>query len=406
MSSRRFLTITTILAFLILIAMTPSFGIPAFARKYGFNCEMCHVSWPALNDFGQKFRWNGYNIPGQENLEKTLWELGGPPIAFRTMAGYTIDSFSPNGAGDEVNQFQINGLDVLGGGVLGFRKGFFVAYLPRIEPTNGVEAQDAEVEQANVVFSYLRSTWLNVRVGRFETAVLPFSVLRSITISPYEIYEFDGGLGSANRFSLASTTDGIEIVGYGKKPWQYAFGWVNGSRANLNDQSPADVYIRGAYILGPGMGQSSGQRFGAIAYFGKARPADNANLTDKRESFSRVGFDANLNKGQWNVLFQYLQGRDSSAFNLVGTGDYKFSGGFLQLNHYHMGSAHFLRYDWVNTPSSDNHDISRITIGMRQHIEHDLMLQLEYSHRKVDNGGGAGLDVTENFAAARLDWAF
>jgi hypothetical protein len=400
-----------ILIALMLAVAAPSYCIPAFARKYGFNCEMCHVTWPKLNDFGQQFRMNGYQIPGQEGSEKTILEMPGIPLSMRTQAGYTSDSFSPQGAEDETNQFQINGLDVLGAGLLGPNKGFFLAYLPQITGGSGVEAQDAELEQANVMFSRLRSTWLNARVGRFEGAQVAFSAVRSITLSPYEIYEFDGSpgvsaagtAGSLNTFSLANPNAGIELTGWGRSPLQYAFGFVNGSSENGQDDSPADLYVRGAYVFGPGLGQTYGQRVGLTGHFGKARPAGGG----KRQSFNRLGFDANLNKGPYNAEFQWISGQDNREFNIFDpTKNYKFSGGFLQLNHFEMGGAKFLRYDWVNTPSEDNHDITRFTLGWRHHLAHPMALQLEYSHRKVNNGAGPGSDLTENFVAARVDWAF
>ena len=400
-----------VLVALALAVGVPSYAIPAFARKYGFNCEMCHISWPKLNDFGQKFRMNGYQIPGQESSEKDIMELPAIPLSMRTQAGYTSDSFSPEGVEDETNQFQVNGLDVLGAGVLGVNKGFFLAYLPQITGGSGVEAQDAEMEQANVIFSRLGSTWANGRVGRFEGAQVAFSAVRSITLSPYEIYEFNGSpgvsaagtAGSLNTFSLAGANDGIELTGWGRSPWQYAFGFVNGSRGNNSDDSPADFYARGVYVIGPGFGQTAGQRFGLTAHMGKARPAGGG----KRRSFNRLGLDANLNKLPFNAQFQWITGRDDKEFNVFNPGkNYKFSGGFLQLNRFASEAAQFLRFDWVNTPSEDDHDIRRLTLGWRQHIAHPLALQLEYSHRKVDNGAGIGSDLTENFIAARLDWAF
>lgn len=37
-------------------------AIPAFARKYGLPCNVCHVpGFPKLNDFGNQFRDQGIN---------------------------------------------------------------------------------------------------------------------------------------------------------------------------------------------------------------------------------------------------------------------------------------------------------------------------------------------------------
>ncbi|MBP6965348.1 MAG: hypothetical protein KBC96_13190 [Armatimonadetes bacterium] len=403
MNRLRWFVIVAMTGSIIALCQSPSGAMPALARKYGFNCGMCHVAWPRLNDFGQKYRANGYRIPGQENIEQTILDVPGAPLAFRTQAGYTSDSFSPGTAGDKVNQFQLNGLDILGAGLLGENAGFFLGYLPRIDGGSGVEAQDASLEQANVIFSGLGSTWLNARLGKFEGQYVPFSALRKITISPYEVYEFDGSSGSLNRFSLANPATGVELTGWGRSPLQYALGFVNGSSSNDSSDSPADIYVRGAYVFGQGFGQTAGHRLGALAYFGRAEPDGGG----ARHNFNRYGLDAALNFSEYNVDIQYLQGRDSSGFNIAAPGDtYTFSGGFVQFNHFAMESAQFARFDWVKTPSADNHDVSRITVGWRQHLAHPLMLQIEYSHRKVDNGVGPGSDLTENFAAARVDWAF
>jgi hypothetical protein len=62
-----------ITVFLLELMLTnTSQAIPEFARKYGFNCNMCHVGYTKLNDFGQRFRDNGYQIPGQQGKEKNV----------------------------------------------------------------------------------------------------------------------------------------------------------------------------------------------------------------------------------------------------------------------------------------------------------------------------------------------
>ena len=44
-------------------------AIPAFARKYGFSCNVCHVpGFPKLNDFGNIFRDQGFQLGGGPGL--------------------------------------------------------------------------------------------------------------------------------------------------------------------------------------------------------------------------------------------------------------------------------------------------------------------------------------------------
>src|SRR5512143_658599 len=85
-------TLTTLFAVCLgLAALAQSaLAIPAFAKKYGTNCNMCHVAFTKLNDFGQRYRDNGYQIPGQQGYEKTIFEAGIIPLALRTTAGYSL----------------------------------------------------------------------------------------------------------------------------------------------------------------------------------------------------------------------------------------------------------------------------------------------------------------------------
>ena len=49
-----------LLAVLLFSTSQPANALPAFARKYGLRCSACHETWPILNNFGLKFRDNGY----------------------------------------------------------------------------------------------------------------------------------------------------------------------------------------------------------------------------------------------------------------------------------------------------------------------------------------------------------
>src|SRR5665213_1270653 len=60
----------------------PANAIPAFARKYSLPCSSCHEAWPKLNNFGQVFRDNGYQLGNDRDAPLTqgiaYW-----PITFR-----------------------------------------------------------------------------------------------------------------------------------------------------------------------------------------------------------------------------------------------------------------------------------------------------------------------------------
>src|SRR6266849_6426861 len=72
-------------------------AIPAFARKYDFACNVCHVpGFPKLNDFGKGF-----------------W-----PVSLRTTVGYQVANLRADGQALATSGFGFSGLDVLSFGTL------------------------------------------------------------------------------------------------------------------------------------------------------------------------------------------------------------------------------------------------------------------------------------------------
>src|SRR5512135_2611622 len=125
--NKRLIVILSAVVALLVFGQTVS-AIPAFARKYGFNCNMCHVAFPRLNDWGQRFRDNGYQVPGEAGREKTVFESA-VPLSVRTNAGYSIYG---NGDGTTAG-FHVYSLDLLAAGVLNKNISFFFVYTPRID---------------------------------------------------------------------------------------------------------------------------------------------------------------------------------------------------------------------------------------------------------------------------------
>lgn len=403
MKTSRFLGVGLMLVTVLASLPAPSSAIPVFARKYGFSCTMCHSNIPRLNDFGTRYRQNGYRLPGRENDEKTVLESP-PPFAMRTSGGYTHDTFANVPEAEETSRFLMNGLDILSAGLLGSNIGYFAVYTPEIAASRHVDGQTGNLEMASVVFSHVGSPWLNVRAGRFEPAYVAFSVKRQLSLAPYEIYDY----GAPGGVVISETQTGIELTGCGPGfgrgfRFGYAAGCVNGSETNKSDDVPSDIYARAACVFGSGEGQTTGQRIGVMGYLGQARPFDL--LPDQsRQSFYRLGVDASLNVSMINLAVQYLLGKDSKE--LWGfDDDVDFSGGFAELSL--MPRTNFVafgRFDMVNTPSEIDEDITRITGGARYYFVDNLALHLEYSRGKID--AKEGDDPRQDSVAARLDFAF
>lgn len=400
----RFAVAASLLIGITAMTAVPVSALPVFARKYGFDCTMCHSNYPRLNDFGQRYRNNGYQLPGRENEDKTVLESPAP-LALRTSAGINYDKFKETSWETDVKQFQVNGLDLLSGGLLTENVGYLVVYPPHISQSRGVVGQDGTIEMANIIISrILKSRWLNLRVGRFEPAYVAFSVKRSLTFSPYEVYDhtFVGGP------PLSETQEGVELTGFGRCGLSYAAGAVNGSATNGLDTRTPDFYLRIAKIFGAGEGQTAGSRIGLMGYFGQALPDTSvaAAPLDERETFLRFGVDASLNYRRFNLGLQYILERDGKEFWSTED-DLSFHGGFAELSFLPTTRmVGFLRYDWVDTPEEINQDIARITVGGRYYFPTNLAWHLEFSHRSVANAGENSEDSLEDFITARVDFAF
>ncbi|MBX9719796.1 MAG: c-type cytochrome [Candidatus Obscuribacterales bacterium] len=66
-------------------------AIPAWSRKYGADCTLCHSAWPRLNRTGYLFRRLGYRMP--QEVDAPSKKPGAVPGESKT--GYTPTASTP-----------------------------------------------------------------------------------------------------------------------------------------------------------------------------------------------------------------------------------------------------------------------------------------------------------------------
>ncbi|MCX5868390.1 MAG: hypothetical protein NT009_13105 [Proteobacteria bacterium] len=357
---------TLVITALLFLLPIPSQAIPAFARNHGFNCNMCHTAFPKLNDFGQRVRDNGYQIPGQQGHEKNVLETP-IPLSLRTTPGVSLY----HGESGNTLGFGVYGLDLLGAGVLHKDISFLLIYTPRIdEPAgdftgsnNGSNpGQLGSLESANIVFSNLVKDAVNLRIGRFEPAYQVFSSKRNFYI--FQPYEIIGYASPASGAAFGDNQVGLELSGHFRNGFKYALGVVNGTGGIADNNLFKDFYLNLVQVFGKGDGQSAGQRVGLFGYLGEqptrtggaTSPYTGSNNGQDNNLLFRFGGDLSLNWKTFNLIFLYLVGIDDQAFNLVSPDEsYIYSGGFVELdyagllNNRLIGS---LLYNFVLPPSS------------------------------------------------------
>lgn len=417
-------------AALFLLVPTKSDAIPAFARKHGFNCNMCHVAFIKLNDFGQRFRDNGYQVPGQAGGEKNVFDTP-PPLSIRTTTGFSLYDAEVGKQKTTENTFNLFGFDFLAAGVLHKNISFLFIYTPRIdEPaadqsgpgsSGGNPSQLATLESANIVFSNMVPNLLNLRIGRFEPAYHAISSKRSYYIfEPYEVYAF-GSPG--NTYVFDDNQIGLEATGHCRCGFKYAAGVVNGNGGNPDNNKYKDAYLNLSKIFFKGDGQSAGQRISGFAYYGwqpkyasriielPDTTVDTLSVMASNEAFYRIGADASLNWKTLNLQTFLMKGVDPKKLNtLKPTEAYEFTGGFAELdwagllNNRLVASA---MYNWVKPPCYDSDAEIKAYSGLLRYYMGDwtavnVALHAEFTHRET----GKTKPIKENEFALIMDFDF
>lgn len=159
-------------------------AIPAFARKYQVNCNVCHTRQPRLNPFGERFLENGYQMPGTEDggiveklqygdltLDQVSNYLG---VLFMTSGVQHVElKRDVAGSGDQTELGTPAILRLFTGGTITDNVGFFVE-------TTTIFGRSSELElgRAFVTLNNLGGmNWGHLRVGRFDPSAF-FSMAR------------------------------------------------------------------------------------------------------------------------------------------------------------------------------------------------------------------------------------
>ncbi len=332
------------LIFLLLGASQSASALPAFARKYGLRCSACNESWPALNNFGLKFRDNGYQL--MNDRDSPIWQNPGywpvtfriTPIWHRVSSLQPVDNYGPvTGGGIGVisttaqrvtsSGFDLSGLDFHTGGTLEKNISFYV--LPSSDPTGAFHFESVNARIDNIA----GSPWLNIRLGRFELNNL-LSEKRTLWLTGnggiYQTYHFipqgDGnfvGQMGDNQF-------GVEYMGHSVDDrTRISASLLSSNDGNVGLITGANSYS-GFFTFDQGFdaGKLGTERVGAYAFVGEAAtyyltsggaPIGGSGIGNK--GFSRVGFYGQFYLGphfDLNVVTQH--GSDNAWFG-QGYGD-------------------------------------------------------------------------------------
>jgi hypothetical protein len=312
----------------LLVAARPANAIPAFARKYGLPCSACHQAWPMLNNFGQTFKDNGYQLGNDRDApiyqQPAYW-----PIMFRVSPTWhresnnrvPVDTVPGNASSGLVEStvtasgFDVGGIDIVTAGTLSKNISFFV------QPFIGNSS--AGLAQAWVRLDNLfKSSWLNFKMGKFELDE-PISQERSLTATNtgaiYYNYFFTPP-GDNNFFTgIGNLQLGAEVSGHSDNDYtRYSVAVVsnNNGRTGLQAGQSYNLYTnfnQAFEVSGLGL-----QRVGVYSYLGESptfyqtrggNPIPGTGMGNR--GFYRVGAYGQWYVGKFDFQTFYEHGHDN-----------------------------------------------------------------------------------------------
>ncbi len=337
-------------------------AIPAFARKYDFKCNVCHVpGFPKLNDFGNLFRDRGYqlgsdaDLPTYEGIGMGFW-----PVSFRTTVGYQAASTRLDGTGASTGGVGFTGLDILSFGTLHRDIAHRIVFNGFQQQQFGLAPGTMDLESAFVKLMRLEKYvgiksnsgdyLLNLGIGKFELDV-PFSEKRSPTLNTQIVmYHYQPGTpyqsgtmtfsptiasfntyGNPNTFAIGNNQPGIELTGLKKTSATNGFfryslaalttntfggtlaGCPTGQTCSTGGNN-FNFYGHMTQSFG-GYGIVTGHRIGIFGAYGTAPTTVNGACLNcpgtggNQQPFSRIGIDLSTTyNGEWNLFGAFMHG--------------------------------------------------------------------------------------------------
>ncbi len=309
-------------------AARPLEAIPAFARRYGTPCSLCHDPIPRLTAFGEQFAARGFRLADDDTTGTT--SLGDPllrlqqtfPLAVRfdayvrAQGGTTVDS-----------DFQTpTVVKLFSGGPLADDVSYYFYLLLAEDGVTG------PIEDAWVMFRAPLGLPADVTVGQFQVADPLWKRELRITLENYQILSQRIGAGVANL----SYDRGVLVSGSVGATTGFAAEVVNGNGIGEAEGGTwdGDSPKTGALFLTQQLGPA---RLGVLAYYGSQRftpagaPASRVNRT------RMLGPALNLSRGGFDLGGQFLWRDDTNPLFLGAASPARTRGGVVEAMWWPLG---------------------------------------------------------------------
>lgn len=366
-------------------------AVPAFARKYEQNCTQCHIAFPKLNDYGMKFRQNGYRDVGEvgEDLWKKALNVGG---LFQFGALDRTEEAKKNNVTTKTKKRQIEGeqqAELFFGGPLGKNISYFAEMY--------VGENKVETEPFLILDDILPNSALNFKIGAFHME-FPWLLHSVINKRPWgtnqkRIYNAAGTKinnfhweakgAEINGLSMAPFAEGKENLNP-LKLW-YAVGVFNGQGTGENKMT--DLHLRGLVTLN--------QHSAGIMYL---RGEANNGLKDYKYTRMAISGDINIERLNINPGFYIFIEDDIDGTGKKG----KYTGPLLEvtypLTEKGVGMVLAGRYEALKGKDGfKNDDLTSLRANLTYYFVPNMKLALELTQedRKDNKDKAKEIELTQ-----------
>jgi hypothetical protein len=277
-------------------------AIPAFARKYGVSCNLCHSTVPRLNAYGEQFAGNGFELVVGEEARDTI-ATGDPLLRLMRRLDFALrmDLFATALAPIRRDAANIDlqmpyGIKLLSGGVLADRISYYMYFYM------SERGEVAGLEDAYIQFTDIGGSGVSAIVGQFQVSDPLFKRELRLQYEDYQPYRVRVGAARADL-----TYDRGIMLSY--SPWEggdIVASVVNGrglehaaEDRHYDRDNNKPVSLRYSQELGP-------VRMGAFGYIALER---NSGFTDR---ITIWGPDATVALGALELNGQFLRREDSN----------------------------------------------------------------------------------------------
>lgn len=298
-------------------------AIPAFARKYGVSCQLCHAPVPKLTAFGEQFAGNGFRFAAAEPPRDTM-DTGDPllELARNLPLALRLDAYIRAYTDGTSNDFQTPyGLKILSGGTLGPKLSYYL-YFFLFE-----RGEVGGIEDAFLYVNDIGNVPVDVAVGQFQVSDPMFKRELRLPIDDYVVYRARVGLQSTDltydrgvmaMVDAAGFTLTAEAVnGNGRGEADATRRFDNNGFKNLFGHLTRDV--------GPNL------RVGAMGYYGRS-DGEGATAADTlTNTIWMFGGDATITLGPVEINAQYVHREDDAPTFTDGEPIATLDGGFAEV---------------------------------------------------------------------------